>query len=140
MPAFETVRSFVLQLPLLSHRLNSLSNRFFIIPPPRITAKSGILIGNKNWHFFYLLLTLLSGTKKIHHKFQEIVMPEKKINIPSIACGHCLNTVKTELTEIDGVLKVEGDVDSKDVTITWQAPAKWDSIEALLKEIGYPAA
>ncbi|KIX14165.1 heavy metal transporter [Dethiosulfatarculus sandiegensis] len=67
-------------------------------------------------------------------------MPEKKINIPSIACGHCLNTVKTEVGEIKGVLKVEGDVESKDVTITWEEPANWETIAALLNEIGYPAA
>lgn len=66
-------------------------------------------------------------------------MAEKQVNIPAISCGHCLMTIKRELGEMSGVNSVEGDVNSKDVTITWDDPATWEKIAATLDEIGYPA-
>lgn len=65
-------------------------------------------------------------------------MPEKTVNIPDISCGHCLATVKREAGEVKGVVSVEGDVASKNVTIKWDAPASWEQIEAQLKDAGYP--
>lgn len=65
-------------------------------------------------------------------------MPEKTVNIPDISCGHCLATVKREAGEVAGVKSVEGDVQTKNVTIAWDAPADWEQIAAALKEAGYP--
>jgi copper chaperone CopZ len=49
-------------------------------------------------------------------------------------------TIKRELSELDGVTSVDGDVDGKTATVTWNAPASEDGIKALLAEINYPAA
>ncbi|MCF8034987.1 MAG: heavy-metal-associated domain-containing protein [Desulfarculaceae bacterium] len=65
-------------------------------------------------------------------------MESKTVKIPDMSCGHCLATIKREAGEIAGVSSVEGDVESKDVTIAWDAPASWDQIEAQLKDAGYP--
>lgn len=65
-------------------------------------------------------------------------MPEKTVNIPAMNCGHCLNTIKNEAGEVSGVTSVDGDVNSKDVTIKWEAPATWEDIAAQLKDAGYP--
>ncbi len=66
---------------------------------------------------------------------------EKKIfSIPSISCGHCVNAIKTELNELDGVSGVEGDIEGKSVEVEWDAPATEDSIKNKLTEINYPAA
>lgn len=65
-------------------------------------------------------------------------MSEKTVNIPDMSCGHCLGAIKREAGEISGVTSVEGDVNTKDVTIKWDAPAQWDAIEAALKDAGYP--
>lgn len=65
-------------------------------------------------------------------------MDQKTVNIPDISCGHCLATVKREAGEVQGVVEVEGDVQTKDVTIKWDAPATWEAIEAQLKDAGYP--
>lgn len=65
-------------------------------------------------------------------------MEQKTVNIPDISCGHCLATVKREASEIQGVAEVDGDVQTKDVTIKWNSPATWDAIEAQLKDAGYP--
>jgi copper chaperone len=58
--------------------------------------------------------------------------------IPNISCGHCIHTIKTEVSEIAGVKSVEGDQNSKMVTITFDTPANEVQIKELLKEIDYP--
>jgi copper chaperone CopZ len=39
-----------------------------------------------------------------------------------------------------GVASVKAEVESKNVTVTWDAPASLEKILATLKEINYPAA
>jgi len=66
---------------------------------------------------------------------------EKKIfSIPRISCGHCVNAIKTELNELDGVSTVEADIEGKSVAVEWDTPATEDSIKNKLTEINYPAA
>jgi copper chaperone len=67
-------------------------------------------------------------------------MEKKTFSIPSISCGHCVNAIKTELTELDGVSAVEGDIEGKSVEVEWDTPATEDSIKNKLAEINYPAA
>ena len=67
-------------------------------------------------------------------------MEKKTFSIPSISCGHCVNAIKTELNELDGVATVKGDIEGKRVEVEWDAPATEDSIKNKLTEINYPAA
>ena len=67
-------------------------------------------------------------------------MEKKTFSIPSISCGHCVNAIKTELNELDGVTTVEGDIEGKSVAVEWDAPATEDIIKDKLTEINYPAA
>ena len=67
-------------------------------------------------------------------------MEKKTFSIPSISCGHCVNAIKTELSELDGVTSVKGDIEGKSVVVAWDAPASEDSIKDKLVEINYPAA
>lgn len=60
--------------------------------------------------------------------------------IPNISCGHCVHTIKSELSELAGVRAVEADQVNKQATITYEPPATEDGIKALLAEINYPAA
>ena len=66
-------------------------------------------------------------------------MEEKTFVVPNISCGHCVNAIKEELNETDGVGSVEGDPNSKTIKVKWDAPATEESIRAILKEINYPA-
>ncbi len=59
-------------------------------------------------------------------------------SIPSINCGHCVHTIKSELSELEGVKNVEGDVAAKTIQIDFEAPASEETIKSLLKEINYP--
>ena len=67
-------------------------------------------------------------------------MAKKTFSIPGISCGHCVNAIKTELNELDGVSAVEGDIEGKRVELEWDTPATEDSIKNKLAEINYPAA
>jgi copper chaperone CopZ len=64
----------------------------------------------------------------------------RKTTIPNISCAHCAHTIKRELLELEGVEAVAVDVAGKMVTIRWEAPANWQVILDLLREIGYPPA
>ena len=66
-------------------------------------------------------------------------METKTFSIPNITCGHCVMNIKRELGDIDGVSKVEGDPERKEITTEWDAPATLERIKSTLKEINYPA-
>ena len=59
--------------------------------------------------------------------------------IPNISCKHCVHTITTEVGDLQGVLSVQGDPESKKVVISFEDPASTQKIEALLTEINYPA-
>ncbi|GBC60599.1 copper chaperone [Desulfonema ishimotonii] len=67
-------------------------------------------------------------------------MEKKTFNISNISCGHCTSAIENELSELPGVSGVRGDIESKSVTVEWEAPATLDQILATLKEINYPPA
>ena len=66
-------------------------------------------------------------------------MEKQTFTVPNISCGHCVNAIKEELSEMDGVRRVDGNPDNKSVTVAWDAPATLDTIRETLKEINYPA-
>ena len=65
---------------------------------------------------------------------------KKSFNIPKISCGHCVNAIKSELGDLPGVIKVNGDPAAKSIYVEWDAPATEQKILSALKEINYPAA
>jgi copper chaperone CopZ len=67
-------------------------------------------------------------------------METKTFQAPAIHCGHCTATIERELGELEGIQSVKADQNTKMVTVKWEAPATWDTIKALMAEIGYPAA
>jgi len=67
-------------------------------------------------------------------------MATDTLSIPKISCGHCVNAIKSELSELEGVKSVAGSPEAKTVDIEWEAPASLDKIKETLKEINYPAA
>ena len=67
-------------------------------------------------------------------------MAKETLTIPNISCGHCVNAIKNELIEMEGVKSVAGSPEAKSVDIEWEDPASMDKIKETLKEINYPAA
>lgn len=67
-------------------------------------------------------------------------METKTYTIPTINCMHCVHTIKNELIELKGVKIVDGDFETKKVTITFEPPATEKQIIDLLTEIDYAPA
>lgn len=61
-------------------------------------------------------------------------------NVPSISCGHCVHTIQSELSEIQGVVRVVASRESKEVKVEFGPPATEAAIVARLTEINYPPA
>lgn len=59
--------------------------------------------------------------------------------IPNISCGHCVNTIEMELSDLQGVVSVKADADTKTAVIEFQEPVSEDQLKDLLREINYPA-
>ena len=67
-------------------------------------------------------------------------MESKTFTVPNISCGHCVHTVETEVSELQGVHEVKADEQTKQVIVKWDPPANWEQIEKVLTEINYPPA
>ena len=67
-------------------------------------------------------------------------MTTVKYNVPNISCGHCVHTIQTEVTSLDGVKSVKADLATKAVEIIFDDPATEATIKQLLIEINYPPA
>jgi copper chaperone len=65
-------------------------------------------------------------------------MASKTFKVPNISCGHCVMSIEREVGELEGVVSVKAQADTKMVHVEWDAPATWDGIRALLEEINYP--
>jgi copper chaperone CopZ len=61
-------------------------------------------------------------------------------SIPNISCDHCVHTINSEIGELAGVQTVSADKETRQATITFDAPATEENIVATLTEINYPPA
>lgn len=66
-------------------------------------------------------------------------MEKQTLTVPNITCGHCVMSIKNELSELEGITKVDGDPENKSITVEWESPVTLDKIKNTLKEINYPA-
>lgn len=67
-------------------------------------------------------------------------MTSKTFEVPNIGCAGCVQAIKNELSDHDGVASVSGDVSSKTMYIEFAPPATWEGIVETLQEIDYPPA
>jgi copper chaperone len=65
-------------------------------------------------------------------------MLKKTFHIPNISCGHCIKSIKNELEELEGVLKIEGDPSKKEITVEYETPGVLEVIKKNLAEIDFP--
>lgn len=66
-------------------------------------------------------------------------MQTKTVTVPNISCGHCVHTIQSEVADLEGIISVTAEEQSKQVTVAWNDPQTWAGIAELLEEIGYPA-
>ena len=60
--------------------------------------------------------------------------------VPNISCGHCVHTIKSELSGLPGLRRVEVDAMTQRVDVDFEAPATDESPRRALAEIDYPVA
>ncbi len=60
--------------------------------------------------------------------------------VTGMTCGHCVQAVTTELTELPGVTGVEVDLSSGAVTVASDRPLSDDEVRAAVDEAGYELA
>ena len=65
-------------------------------------------------------------------------MNKQTFVIQNISCGHCVMSIKNELSEIEGVVSVEGSPEDKTISVQWNNPATSEAIKDKLSEINYP--
>ncbi|GAA1808716.1 heavy-metal-associated domain-containing protein [Planosporangium flavigriseum] len=57
--------------------------------------------------------------------------------VSGMTCGHCVNAVTEELSQLDGVTDVRVDLASGAVTVTSAAPLDDTAVAAAVDEAGY---
>ena len=67
-------------------------------------------------------------------------MEKQTFSIPNISCGHCVMSIKNELSEMEGVTTVDGNPENKTISVEWDSPVTSETIKDKLMEINYPAS
>ncbi|ADU06317.1 heavy-metal-associated domain-containing protein [Micromonospora aurantiaca] len=62
---------------------------------------------------------------------------ETTYQVNGMTCGHCVNSVSTELSALPGVTDVQVDLAGGRVTVTSQNPLDVDAVRAAVDEAGY---
>ena len=67
-------------------------------------------------------------------------MNKVKYKIPNISCGHCVNSIQSELNNIPGVSGAWANQETKYVEIEFDDPATEVTIKTQLESINYPVS
>jgi copper chaperone CopZ len=59
--------------------------------------------------------------------------------VPGMTCGHCKGAVTDELSKINGVTKVDVDLDTKKVIFESDVAVEWQIIVEAIDEAGFEA-
>jgi len=57
--------------------------------------------------------------------------------VVGMTCGHCVNAVTEEVSQLPGVTGVDVDLASGGVTVTSEAPVDGSAVRAAVEEAGY---
>jgi copper chaperone len=69
-----------------------------------------------------------------------IVMETKTYTVTGMTCGHCVNSVGSEIKQIPGVTDVQVDLASGAVTVTSEQSLDDAAVTAAVDEAGYAVA
>lgn len=65
-------------------------------------------------------------------------MERQTLSIPRISNPQCVAAIKAEVGELFGVRSVEGNAETKTITVEWEIPTDLEIIKIALEEINYP--
>jgi copper ion binding protein len=64
-------------------------------------------------------------------------MVTTRYQVQGMTCGHCVNSVSTEVGALPGVTDVQVDLATGQVTVTSESPLETDAVRAAVDEAGY---
>lgn len=64
-------------------------------------------------------------------------MSTQTFTVTGMTCGHCVNSVTEEVSEVAGVTGVEVVLETGTVTVTSDAPVDEDAVKAAVAAAGY---
>lgn len=67
-------------------------------------------------------------------------MSTATFTVVGMTCGHCVNSVTEEVSQVPGVTAVDVDLDSGGLTVTSEAPVDEAAVRAAVEEAGYEVA
>jgi len=67
-------------------------------------------------------------------------MSTASFTVVGMTCGHCVNSVTEEVSQVPGVTGVEVDLASGGLTVTSEAPVDETAVRAAVEEAGYEVA
>jgi copper chaperone len=67
-------------------------------------------------------------------------MEDKTFKVPNMSCNGCVSTVRAELEQLPGVQVLDINKATQLVSVRWDAPASWQTIEKALTDIEYAPA
>jgi copper chaperone len=67
-------------------------------------------------------------------------MTTTSYTVVGMTCGHCVNAVTDEVSQLPGVTAVDVDLASGGLTVTSDAPVGDDAVRAAVEEAGYEVA
>jgi copper chaperone len=57
--------------------------------------------------------------------------------VAGMTCGHCVSSVQSEVSAIAGVIDVDVDLATGQVTVTSDTPVEADAVRSAVEEAGY---
>lgn len=68
-------------------------------------------------------------------------MTTETLSVPDISCGHCKTSIEGAVSELDGVDKVEVDIDARTVDVAFDdGTVAREAIVGAIEEQGYEVA
>jgi copper chaperone len=67
-------------------------------------------------------------------------MSTSTYTVVGMTCGHCVNAVTAEVSQLPGVTAVDVDLASGGLTVTSDAPVDDSAVHAAVEEAGYEMA
>jgi copper ion binding protein len=67
-------------------------------------------------------------------------MTTASYTVVGMTCGHCVNAVTDEVSQLPGVTAVDVDLASGGLTVTSDAPVGDDAVRAAVEDAGYEVA
>ena len=64
-------------------------------------------------------------------------MSTASYTVVGMTCGHCVDAVTEEVSQVPGVTTVDADLDSGGLTVTSETPVDEAAVRAAVEEAGY---